>query len=298
MLDERVYTVETPEQIDLAYDVAGIGSRFLAALVDHVVIAMLLSLGCMLLMIVLDRVNLGLNTGLVVSLFVIGIYLAICGYYIFFETTWNGQTPGKRVMGIRMVRIGGRPIGFLGSTIRNLIRLADFLPVLYGIGMLVMFFNRRSCRLGDLAAGVLAVKEGRQVTLDMLDEPGAEEPPAVPSATALTIPNLDAVEAADYQIVASYLRRKATLGYETRQRIAALLMSGLQTRLGYTVQGDSDIFLQRLVAEYQLLRHGPDPAATEAAIPAGPEATTGDQAVATSPAPADSSGGNQPQSPI
>ena len=134
MLDERQYTVETPEQIELAYDIAGIGSRFLAALIDHVLIAMILSFSCVSLSLLLDQLNVGLDTVLVVSIFFIGIYLSICAYYVFFETTWNGQTPGKRLVGIRVVRTGGRPIGFLGSTIRNLIRLADFLPVLYGVG--------------------------------------------------------------------------------------------------------------------------------------------------------------------
>jgi len=263
MFEDDQYTIETPEQIDLTYDVAGIGSRFLAALVDHVIIAMLLSFGCVVIALVLDRIQLGLDTGLVVSLFVIGIFLALCVYYIFFETTWNGQTPGKRMMGIRMVRTGGRPIGFLGSTIRNLLRLADFLPALYGIGMLVMFFNRRSCRLGDLAAGVLAIKEGKQVTIDMLTAPAATQTPTVPAATAITIPNLDALLPADWEVVEDYLRRKTNLGFETRRRLVGLLMSGLQTRLGYSVQGDGDVFLQRLAAEYQLLQSGSGSSAGE-----------------------------------
>src|SRR3954454_8481073 len=111
MFDERQYTVETPEQIELAYDVAGIGSRFLAALIDHVIIATLLSLSCVTLSLVLDRLSVGLDTFLVLSIFGIGIYLSVCAYFIFFETTWNGQTPGKRLIGIRVVRTGGRPIG-------------------------------------------------------------------------------------------------------------------------------------------------------------------------------------------
>jgi uncharacterized RDD family membrane protein YckC len=259
MVDERRYSVETPEQIDLVYDIAGIGSRFLAALIDHVLISMILSLGCVAVALLADQLALGLDTTLVFGIFGIGIYLFLCAYYIFFETTWNGQTPGKRVIGIRVVRVGGRPIGFLGSSIRNFVRLADFLPVLYGIGVGVMFIDRQSRRLGDLAAGALTVKEGRQVTLQMLTTPQAQEAPVVADATAITIPNLTALQADDYRLVQAYLRRRTSLGQSARQEIAKLLVQGLQTRLGYAIQGDQDTFLLQLAAEYQLLQREPQP---------------------------------------
>ncbi len=254
MLDDDRYTVETPEQIDLLYDVAGIGSRFLAALIDHVLLAVILALLCSLIAVIADRVQLGLGSATVFSIFGIGIFLFLCAYYIFFETTWNGQTPGKRLIGIRMVRAGGRPIGFLASTIRNFIRLADFLPILYGVGALVMFVDRRSRRLGDLAAGALAIQERRPVTIEMLAEVEAEQAPVVPAADQLTIPNLDAVQPEDYRLLETFLRRRGSLGAATRQRVASVLVEGLQTRLGYPIQGDRETFLLRLAAEYQLLR--------------------------------------------
>ena len=254
MIDEQQYTVETPEQIDLSYQVAGIGSRFLAALIDHVLLALIFSLGCTLLSTVASQLQAGVDPLLLAFLTGIGIYLFLCAYHIFFETTWNGQTPGKRMVGIRVVRAGGRPIGFLGSAIRNFIRLADFLPVLYGVGMITMFVDRRARRLGDLAAGSLAIKEGRRVTLDMLERPQAEEPPIVPAADRLTIPNLEALQPADIDLVRKYIRRRSSLAIETQRRIAQLLMQGLQARLGYEVRGDPEAFLLRLAAEYQLLQ--------------------------------------------
>lgn len=260
MLDERQYTVETPEQIELAYDIAGVGSRFLAALIDHVLIAMILSFSCVSLSLLLDQLDVGLDTVLVVSIFFIGIYLSICAYYVFFETTWNGQTPGKRLVGIRVVRTGGRPIGFLGSTIRNLIRLADFLPVLYGAGMIAMFVDRRARRLGDFAAGSLTLREGRQVTLDMLSAPKIIDEPTVAAANEVTIPNLQALEPADYEIIQEFLRKRDGINYEMRRQLSGRLLEGLQTRLGYLVQGDAEIFLMRLAAEYQALMRADSPA--------------------------------------
>jgi uncharacterized RDD family membrane protein YckC len=220
---------------------------------------MMLSLGCVAVALLADQLALGLDTTLVFGIFGIGIYLFLCAYYIFFETTWNGQTPGKRVIGIRVVRVGGRPIGFLGSSIRNFVRLADFLPVLYGIGVGVMFIDRQSRRLGDLAAGALTVKEGKQVTLQMLTAPQAQQAPVVADAAAITIPNLTAVQAGDYRLVQTYLRRRTSLGQSARQEIAKLLVQGLQTRLGYVIQGDQDTFLLQLAAEYQLLQREPQP---------------------------------------
>jgi uncharacterized RDD family membrane protein YckC len=256
MLDERLYSVETPEQIDLQYDLAGIGSRFLAALIDHALIAIILSLLCSASTVVADRADLGLSPTVVATIFVTGIFLFLCAYYIFFETTWNGQTPGKRLIGIRMVRTGGEPIGFLGSAIRNFVRLADFLPVLYGVGALSMFIDRRSRRLGDLAAGALAIRAGKQLTLDMLAQPQAvaAQAPVVAAADEIKLPNLVALRPEDYQIVERFLRRRTELGPETRKRLAGLLLDGVQQRLGYPLGGDPEVVLLRVAAEYQLLQ--------------------------------------------
>ena len=260
MLDDSLYTVETPEQIELAYDVAGIGSRFLAAIIDHFIIALILSFSCIGVSLAADQLALGLDEGLIIGLFGLGIYLSLCAYFIFFETVWNGQTPGKRMIGLRMVRTGGRPLGFLGSTVRNFIRLADFLPILYGIGVIVMFIDRRSRRLGDMAAGCIAVRERKAITLASLAAPITSEQAVVAAAERITIPNLHAIRPEDYDIVQEYLRRSTSLSVQARQRLALQLVDGLQQRLGYPLRTenglalglyDAETFLRLLVAEYQ-----------------------------------------------
>ncbi len=257
MLDERLYTVETPEHVDVAYDIAGIGSRFLAALIDHIIIAVVLSLSCIGLSLAASSLNLGLDEGLIVGLFGLGMYLSLCAYHIFFETLWNGQTPGKRMIGLRMVRVGGRPIGFVGSAVRNIIRLADFLPILYGLGVMVMFIDKRSRRLGDIAAGCLAVRERTAVTLESLAAATSSETAVVPAASSVTIPNLHALKRDDYDVVHEYLRRSGSLSLEARQRLIQQLIDGLQQRLGYPIQirdpAEAETFLRIIVAEYQTL---------------------------------------------
>ncbi len=257
MLDERLYTVETPEHVDVAYDVAGIGSRFLAALIDHIIIAIVLSLSCVGLALAASSLNLGLDEGLILGLFGLGIYLSLCAYHIFFETLWNGQTPGKRMIGLRMVRVGGRPIGFVGSAVRNIIRLADFLPILYGLGVIVMFIDKRSRRLGDIAAGCIAVRERTAVSLESLAAATPNETPVVPAAPSVTIPNLHALKRDDYDVVHEYLCRSGRLSLEVRQRLIQQLIDGLEQRLGYPIQirdqAEAESFLRMIVAEYQTL---------------------------------------------
>jgi len=252
MSEDDLYRIETPEQIDVAYDIAGIGSRFLAALVDHILLALGLAIGCVLVAYGADLLQLGFDEFIVLTLFGIGVYLALCAYYIFWETIWNGQTPGKRLVGLRMVRTGGRPLGFLGSAIRNFIRLIDFLPVLYGLGMIVMFVDRRSRRLGDLAAGCIAIRERRPITLDALATPSTSTAP-LPTAASITIPNLQALKREDYDIVQEFLQRRASLSAEARHRLSLQLLEGLQQRLGFPVQGDAETFLQLVAAEYRAL---------------------------------------------
>ncbi len=258
MFDDRL-TIETPEHIDLDYEVAGLGSRAIAALIDHIIIGLVLALGTIILTAVTDELFGGLDSDVGAALFGIVLYLMMCVYYTFFETIWNGQTPGKRLVGLRVVRVGGRPIGFGGSAIRNIIRLADFLPLLYGVGIMTMFFDRQTRRLGDMAAGAVTIKETRALTLESLTAAVAQEVGG-PLAENLTIPNLEVITLEDYRLLQSYLTQRLTLSLDTRRRLAGQLLHGLQTRLGYPVYGDPEAFMLRLVAEYNKLHRPAAPA--------------------------------------
>jgi uncharacterized RDD family membrane protein YckC len=251
-MDDR-YTIDTPENIEFAYDIAGIGSRFLAAIIDTLVIGVALTILGILVGVVGARAGLVPSTTSSVAAAVGAIlsFLILWGYYIVFELVWNGQSIGKRAIGLRVVREGGRPITFVSSAIRNLIRIVDFLPAFYGIGVIVMFVDRRARRLGDLAGGTLVVKERRGVTLESLTAPVAQ--PAGP-AQPPTLPNVHLLNDQDYNLVQEFLRRRGELGRDARIRLGAQLASGLQARLGVPQGGDAERFLQYVAAEYQLFR--------------------------------------------
>lgn len=171
--DEQ-FIVRTPELVAFGYEVAGVGSRFIAALVDTALIATIYLLIQVAALATGAAQTLVFNQqGTGVSYFFLGLltilgFVVLWGYYVFFETLWNGQTPGKRLTHLRVVREDSSPITFWEALIRNLVRILDFLPLGYAFGVITMFVNERARRLGDFAAGTLVVHEGSPVTLQGL----------------------------------------------------------------------------------------------------------------------------------
>ena len=155
--------VLSPEKTVLTYRLAGLGSRALAHFIDWMII--IVSLYIMVMLAAAGAGVLGVVSS-DLSEIVIGILILIMSlypfaYFIFFEGLWNGQTLGKKMSGIRVRMVDGTPITFAASTGRNLLRVADFLPVLYFLGTVAMFVNPRLQRVGDLIAGTIVTHEVR-----------------------------------------------------------------------------------------------------------------------------------------
>jgi uncharacterized RDD family membrane protein YckC len=132
-LDDQRVTIETPEHVTLSYELAGAGSRMLAAVFDHLLVAVFI-LGTALLAYALSPTPLfGQASPVVVAVLFGGPLLVLVVYYVGFEMAWGGQTPGKRAAGLRVMRDDGTPITALEALIRNALRVIDFLPYLYGI---------------------------------------------------------------------------------------------------------------------------------------------------------------------
>ena len=179
----RTLDVLTPENISLTLEPAGIGTRFGAVLVD-ISIQLGVAIGGTIAFGILSGF-LNWNTGgtLFEVLLIIGGFLLLFGYFIVFETLWSGQTPGKKAFGIRVVRDGGRPVDFLSVAIRNLVRIADFLPVSYAMGAGAIFLHPQYKRFGDMAAGTLVIREREAKTLGFAWKPQKENAPVL-NATA------------------------------------------------------------------------------------------------------------------
>jgi uncharacterized RDD family membrane protein YckC len=171
---EEFLNIDTPENVVFNYEVAGIASRCLAGVIDTLII-LGIQIIIVLTLVAIFAISLGElpNSdegafGWIIAILGLIGFALFWGYYIFFELRWNGQSPGKRRMHLRVVRTDGMPITLTESLIRNLVRLIDFLPASYGLGCIVMFVNSQTRRLGDLAAGTLVVRDQAPVTLEQI----------------------------------------------------------------------------------------------------------------------------------
>jgi uncharacterized RDD family membrane protein YckC len=151
--------VETPDHVVLRYDLAGGGNRGFAAVVDFVV-ASLIFAGSLFAFTQLSGVGNGITPPLF-GLWVLVTFLIAWLYFVLLEWLWQGQTIGKRLYGLRVIREDGAPAGFTAVLIRNVVRVVDFLPAFYGLGLLMIILTSRSQRLGDLAAGTYVVRAPR-----------------------------------------------------------------------------------------------------------------------------------------
>ena len=171
-LPEETLDIQTPENVAFGYQIAGIGSRFLASLLDTLIVGLLQIVILIVLTLVIRMFDGSAFSGQISAWVyaIFGLVAAIFywGYYVFFEMLWNGQSPGKRWVGLRVIRSDGTPITLSEALIRNLARLVDFLPAAYGIGVVTMFIDKQSRRLGDLAAGTLVVQDRAPITMQDL----------------------------------------------------------------------------------------------------------------------------------
>ncbi len=216
-------TVETPERVELSLDVAGLGTRALAYLVD----ALALFLFWVTAAFVFSLFKQGVSfedfqalDAFVQAAIVIGAFLVQWGYWTLFETVWEGRSLGKRALRIRVVKVDGSPVGFTDVALRNLGRVADFLPGFYALGLVTMVANPRSRRLGDLLAGTLIVRE-HKVDLSRYEQAAAGP---VASSASLT--------AAEYELVTRFLERAEQLEPEARERVALKIAEPFAERLG------------------------------------------------------------------
>lgn len=236
--EDRV-RIATPEGVDVELTLAGIGSRFIAAILDLMVQGAVLLAAAIALGVIG-----GDGSGLAVAVFSIVFFLVFFGYDVLFEVRSRGRTLGKRWTGLRVVRSGGRPITFVPSCVRNVMRLVDILPILYGIGVISIFITTRNQRLGDLAAGTLIVRE----------RPGGVRERSAPHELAVVRAGEDgwdvsAVSARDVGTVRQFLGRRAELDAGARAELAG----ELERRLRPLVAGapehlGAEEFLERLAA--------------------------------------------------
>lgn len=242
-LEDRI-TIQTPEGVTLEMTLAGLGSRAAASVLDTLIKGAVLVAVLLFGWFVTSVVNVD-GSALVTALISVAAFLLIFVYDIAFETLNSGKTPGKRASGIRVVTIDGGPIRFTTSAIRSIMRVVDFLPGLYFIGIVAIVTTQKNQRLGDLAAATVVVRDRRP------DGGRAELGTSIPNIQS-TGPQWDVsgISAHELAVARQFLERRDALDFTTRARIAKQIATPLRSRVfGPTPDIDPEKFLERLVAE-------------------------------------------------
>ena len=247
--------IETPEGISFSYEPASLTDRGKAYLIDLLIrIAVLLVIGLVFLIALgpgLQEVGQGL--------WMILAFLVEWGYYVLFEMLWDGQSPGKRLFDLRVIKSAGHPIGFYESVLRNLLRAADAVPLsgvflvflavrgadlvlallgIYAAGAVVMLVTRRTQRLGDLAADTIVVHERR-----------AWLSAQAPRAAALTVsPDLRRLSLSNQErrLLQEFVARKDRLHPDRCEELAQILAVPYSRRFGLSMQDGAAALLCRL----------------------------------------------------
>jgi uncharacterized RDD family membrane protein YckC len=243
---EDTVTIETPEGVDLSVTLAGLGSRFVAAVIDGLIQSIVILIFFFALGIVGAAVDTGGNGAFVLAAGAVILFLVAFGYPVLFETLNSGRTPGKAAIGIRVVREGGRPVNFRAAAIRNLLLIVDTLPpVTYAVGIIAILVSRRNQRLGDMAAGTIVVRDRKP------ESSGASWVHAVAPGTAdETVPwDVSSIREDEVATIRSFLARRHELTPSARIHLANELAARLRPKVaGEDPNLPPELFLERLAA--------------------------------------------------
>ena len=255
----KTITIETPEHLELELQLAGIGARFIAFLIDRL-IQIGAILGIMFFVTVLlffagqisqfveflGRADKRIGQWLIALGFIFYGLITI-GYFVIFEYFWSGTTPGKRSQEIRVIRKDGRPLSIFDSAIRNILRFVDILADVYPIGFIVMFLDSKNRRLGDLVAGTIVISErgGNSPEIRQFSADESLLAPELKSAAARMTSD-------DYRVISKFLSRRKELDPDERSmlasKIAQRIMNGIDAN---EIKTDPEKFLEVMETLYK-----------------------------------------------
>jgi uncharacterized RDD family membrane protein YckC len=237
--------IDTPELVDIEMPLAGIGSRFIALLIDTLIwIA-----GFLVILIVFAVVMASFKTSPAISERWVGVLIVSCvfllnlGYFALCEAFWNGRTPGKRIARIRVIQRSGRAIGLFESMARNLVRYVDMQPFpIYAVGVIAMFSTRQHQRLGDLAAGTLVVRDreqeaplwGDSAARTFTAQVFGQRAPAPEPHMAFSLPaaGIAKLSSTDLEVLEGFFARRLDMPLPTRQALAERIAAAIQAKSG------------------------------------------------------------------
>jgi uncharacterized RDD family membrane protein YckC len=240
--------IVTPEAVLLEFETAGVGSRAIARVIDATAQATMFYV--LLIAVGLTSVGGSVSATVAIVVVAVGVLGVLFGYPILFESLWNGRTPGKAAMGLRVVTIEGAPIRFRHATVRAVVGLVDlFIPPGGATAIVAALFTRRTQRLGDLAAGTIVLRE-RTATQDAGAMVFRPFPGWEPYTASLDVAALTTEE---YGMVRSFLIRVGQLEPGAREMLAVRLAGPIEAKLRHTrpTSVHPEHFLLSVAAAYQ-----------------------------------------------
>ncbi len=271
--------IDTPELVAIELPLAGIGSRFIAILVDYLIWGFVFLILGLLAAIIIPALHFfgGVSANWAIGIALLIVFLLQWGYFALFEAFGNGRTPGKRVAHIRVIHQSGRGINFVEALARNLVRFVDAAPSFYAIGVVTIFLSRRSQRLGDMVAGTLVVRDreidspnwgessGRTITAPTLV---TESPIAAPGSAAtnagpwggpphlrvvLPAPALAKLSASDLEVLEGFFSRRLDMDLTTRAALAGRIATALCAKSGLAIPPDTSVetFLEAVAHQFR-----------------------------------------------
>jgi uncharacterized RDD family membrane protein YckC len=250
-------TLRTPESVELEFTLAGIGSRALALLIDYTIWSLTIAGFIFLWLFFSIQLTNYLERWKIdyagIGNWLLAIPLLICfviyvGYFVFFETLWQGQTPGKRMTKIRVIRDDGRPVTLAQSTLRALLRPIDDI---LSLGFFFIVFSKQEKRIGDWAAGTVVVQEERPVTnTNFLLAPEAQNL----ADQLLQLADFSQLLPDDFAVVREYLQRRSLMSTTAKSDTSLRLARQVKDVLALeTLPFDMkpDLFLEGVYLAYQ-----------------------------------------------
>ncbi|MCU0550323.1 MAG: RDD family protein [Leptolyngbya sp. Prado105] len=245
--------IRTPESVELEFTLAGIGNRTIALIVDYLIWGALLIAVLMVWLVLSVQAQRYFPNVRDIELWLTAISILISfavytGYFVFFETLWQGQTPGKRYTKIRVIRDDGQPLGAMQAILRALIRPIDDIAF---IGMLLIILSKREKRLGDWIAGTLVVQEQRSIAAANFKlSPEADSL----ANELLATQNFSLLLPDDFAVIREYLQRRSMLDDRARNELGLKLARQVRDLLGIQelpFEMTADLFLEAVYLAYQ-----------------------------------------------
>jgi uncharacterized RDD family membrane protein YckC len=259
---DETLIIETPERVPLHFALASIGNRFLACAFDHAL--QIFAIGAVIILLVWTGNLVGMGDKLndapkwVLALLILAVFLIWSSYFAVFEWVWNGQTPGKRWLRLRVIREDGRPVTFWEAAARNLLRIFDMSPFpFYSVGLVCVFVSNRDQRIGDMVAGTVVVRE-REAQAPTFDQvfsaPTSDAALRRSFKPVAFVGQVGALAEPEIEVVEAFLRRRWDLPDTTRQWMAWRVATPVLYKIRPTYDPETftyEGFLEELLHRYR-----------------------------------------------